>query len=193
MARRLALLLMLVLASFACVVGCSKGPPPTEGDAGVPVDPVLLAFLSRARSAHHIADQHEEAGRLEQAVEPLQRLVDGPLPGGNAQAAPAEVREVMADTLARMADLKSQLGRHDAALGDVERGLELAKETTYFRGHLFEVRGLVEERLAKSLEAKGDASGAEEAKKRALDAAEKSMAIQAEVIEKATASAEAGK
>lgn len=192
MARRFLLLLMLVLALVGSVVGCSKGASPPEGDAGVPVDPVLLAFLSRARSAHHIADQHEEAGRLEQAVDPLQRLVDGPVPGGKAHAAPAEVREVMADTLARMADLKSQLERHEAALRDIERGLELAKETTYFRGHLFEVRGLVEERLAKSLEAKGDKNGAEEAKKRALDAAEKSMAIQAEVIEKATASPEAG-
>jgi tetratricopeptide (TPR) repeat protein len=185
---RLACLLTLLVALLAGAVGgCSKGESSAVGDAGVPVDPVLLAFLSRARSAHHIADQHEEAGRLEQAVDPLQRLVDGPVPGGNALSAPAEVREVMADTLARLADLKSQLGRQDAALQDVERGLQLAKETTYFRGHLFEIRGLVEERLAKSLEAKGEKAAAEEAKKRALDAAEKSMAIQAEVIEKATA------
>lgn len=184
--RRLAYLLAVVLALLAGgPSGCGKGEPAPGADAGVPVDPVLLAYLSRARSAHHIADQHEEAGRLEQAVDPLQRLVDGPVPGGEPRSAPPEVREVMADTLARLADLKSQLGKHDAALKDVERGLELARETTYFRGHLFEIRGLVEERLAKSLEARGDRAAAEQARQRALDAAERSMSIQAEVIEKA--------
>lgn len=192
MARRLWLVCALLVALLA---GCSKGASERhpEGDAGLPVDPVLLAYLSRAKSAHHIADQHEEAGKLEQAIDPLQRLVDGPAPGGGGEAAPAEVREVMADTLARLADLKSQLGRHEAAEKDISRGLELAKETTYFRGHLFEVRGLAEERLGKSLAAQGDASGAEEAKKRALDAFEKSMAIQAEVIVKATGAPEGGK
>lgn len=193
MARRLLLWLVALALAVGALGGCSKGAEHgPEGEAGVPVDPVLLAFLSRARAAHHIADQREESGKLEQAIEPLQRLVDGPLPGGGTPAAPAEVREVLADTLARLADLKSQLGRHDEAQKDILRGLELAKETTYFRGHLFEVRGLAEERLSKSLEAKNDAAAAEEAKKRALDAFEKSMAIQAEVIEKATAP-EAGK
>ena len=187
-------LVLVLLALVGLSTGCSEGGgdgPPGAG-AGTPVDPVLLAFLSRAKSAHHIADRHEEAGALEQAIEPLQRLVDGPAPGGGGAAAPAEVREVMADSLARLADLKSQLGRHDPAAKDVERGLALAEETTYFRGHLFEIRGLVEERLGKELQSKGDASGAEAAKKRALDAFEKSMSIQAEVIERATSQKEGG-
>jgi hypothetical protein len=34
------------------------------GDAdAAPADPTLLAFLSRARSAHHLADQHEQMAR----------------------------------------------------------------------------------------------------------------------------------
>ena len=189
--RWLASALVLLALLGAGLTGCSKGERSPEGDAGLPVDPVLLAYLSRAKSAHHIADRHEEAGALDKAVEPWQRLVDGPAPGGGGASAPAEVREVMADTLARLADLKSQLGQHDAAAKDVERGLELARETTYFRGHLFEVRGLVDERLAKELDAKGDKAGAEAAKKRALDAFEKSMAIQADVIERATSKPEA--
>lgn len=179
----------LALTLGACSKGSSERAP--DGDAAAPIDPVLLAFLSRAKAAHHSADLHEEAGRLEQAVHALQGLVDGPAPGGASPSAP-EVREVLADSLARLADLKSQLGLYPAAARDVERGLELAKETTYFRGHLFEVRGLVEERLGKSLKDKGESAAAEEAKKRALDAFEKSMAIQAEVIEKATGPAEAG-
>lgn len=188
--RWLASVLVLLALLGGGLTACSKGERLPDGDAGLPVDPVLLAFLSRAKSAHHIADGHEEAGALDKAVEPLQRLVDGPAPGGGGPSAPAEVREVMADTLARLADLKSQLGQHDAASKDVDRGLDLAKETTYFRGHLFEVRGLVDERLGKSLHVKGDQAGAEAAKKRALDAFEKSMAIQAEVIERATAKPE---
>ena len=67
----------------------------------------------------------------------------------------------------------------------LERGLDLAREITYFRGHLFEVRGLVEERRSKELKDAGASDQAEAAKKRALDAFEKSMSIQAEVIQKA--------
>ena len=38
---------------------------------------------------------------------------------------------------------------------EINRGLEHAKTPSYFRGHLFEVRGLVEERREKALRAKG--------------------------------------
>jgi hypothetical protein len=55
---------------------------------------------------------------------------------------------------------------------------------TYFRGHLFEVRGLVEERNAARLERAGDAAQAAQAKARALEAFEAAMKIQAEVIGK---------
>ncbi|MFO0568682.1 MAG: hypothetical protein U0263_23675 [Polyangiaceae bacterium] len=190
MLHRRSPLLALALASVVALgsaFACGRAPSdvPALGDAGAPIDPVLLAFLSRAKSAHHIADQHEEAGELEKAIEPLESLVKGPLPAGAAADAP-EVREVTADTLARLADLKSQLGRFEAAEKDLSRGLDLARETTYFRGHLFEVRGLVEERMSRAEKDKGNTQAAEDAKKRALDAFEKSMSIQAEVIEKAT-------
>lgn len=190
-ASRLSLLMLVVSVSvLGAVAACGRAPSTTPGavdDAGAPVDTVLLAFLSRAKSAHHRADVYEQDEQLEKAIAPLQELVDGPTPGRtDAEAAP-EVREVLADTLARLGDLKSQLGRFEEAGREVERGLSLAKETTYFRGHLFEVRGLVEERSSKALKEKGDEPAAEQAKKRALDAFEKSMAIQAEVIRKATA------
>lgn len=172
-------LLSLVLAVAS---GCAeKSAPAGCGDTdAAPVDPTLLAFLSRARSAHHIADQHEEDSELEPAVSALAAVIDGPVPGGTAP--PPEAREVLADTRARLADLESRRGRFDEAAKHVERGLEQARETTYFRGHLFEVRGLVEERRAKQLRDSGDTAGADAAKKRALDAFEQSMDIQAEVI-----------
>ena len=55
-------------------------------------DFVLLAFLSRARSAHHIADNLETSGDLSGAATSLAGLVAGPFPrGGGAELAP-EVR-----------------------------------------------------------------------------------------------------
>ena len=182
------LVLTLVLGLALALAGCSKDTAsPTsvcpDTDAGAVVDPTLLAFLSRARAAHHMADSYEEKGELEAAFQNLAELVDGPVPGGK-QPSP-EAREVLADTHARMADLASQLGKYETAAQHVEDGLKLASETTYFRGHLYEVRGLVEDRRSKQLADAGDEAAAEAAKQKALEAYEDSMKIQAEVIEKA--------
>jgi hypothetical protein len=185
-ARLFRLLGVLAVAGLLlCLAGCREASPPGETDSGQPVDPALLAFLSRARSAHHIADGAEEQNDLGRAVEVLRGLVAGPFPGGSVQGAAPEVREVLSDTRARLADLESRRGNFDEAARDVDDGLELARETTYFRGHLFEVRGLVEERHAKALEKEEKPADATAAKKRALDAFEESMKIQAEVIKKA--------
>lgn len=183
--------LWLALACAALVggVSCARSEPTAavcgDTDAGTPVDPKLLAFLSRARSAHHLADQAELSENLERASEVLRGLVTGPVPGGDAKNAAPEVREVLADTFARIAELESQRGNFDQASKDIDAGLALARETTYFRGHLFEVRGVVEERRSKSLADAGKETEAAAAKKRALDAFEESMAIQAEVIKQA--------
>jgi tetratricopeptide (TPR) repeat protein len=173
--------LLLVLGGLV-FVGCAKDDSAACGDTdgAAPVDTKLLAFLSKAKSAHHIADQFEADGELDRAVETLRKLFDG-----SADESSAEVREVLADTRARVAELESQLGRFDQAANDVDRGLELAKDPTYFRGHLFEVRGLVEERRSKALKEKGDTAGAEASKKKALEAFEQAMSIQDQVIKKA--------
>ncbi len=178
------LLWLLALLALAIAAGCRAKQDASCGEGAAdaaPVDPALLAFLSRARSAHHSADQYEQDDQLEQAISTLDKLIVGPIPGG-ATPLP-EAREVLADTRARLADLESRRGRFDQAATHIERGLEQAREVTYFRGHLFEVRGLVEERRAKQLRESGGSAGADSAKKRALDAFEQSMEIQAEVIE----------
>ena len=95
---------------------------------------------------------------------------------------PSEVREVLSDTRARIANLESRRGRFESAEQHLKEGLDLAREATYFRGHLYEVRGLVEERRSKELSAKGQAGAAETAKQRALEAFEESMKIQEQVI-----------
>jgi hypothetical protein len=78
--------------------------------------------------------------------------------------------------------LLSQSGRFDPAEVAIESGLEHAKTTTYFRGHLFEVRGLVEERREKALRANRRGQEADEARRRSLDAYEEAMKVQAAVI-----------
>ena len=181
---------LLIAASIMCA-GCARvrNEAPAvdntacpELDAGRIVDPALLAFLSRARAAHHIADRHEENKSDDSAIRVLDELIDGPRPGG--QTPSPEVREVLADTHARLADLRSQRGQFAEAARHVQQGLELASEPSYFRGHLFETRGLLEERRAKSLSDQGKTSESAEATRTALAAFEESMRIQAQVIDK---------
>jgi tetratricopeptide (TPR) repeat protein len=176
-----------LLVALALTGGCKKQEPalelspcPDTAEQGTPVDPVLLAFLSRARSAHHLADAREQTNDLRGAVAALETFTKGPAPAG---AARPEVREVLSDTEARLADLESRLGNTEAAERALERGLALVPDRNYFRGHLFEVRGLLEERKAESLSKTGDLDGAKAAKERALTAFEEAMRIQAEVIE----------
>ncbi len=186
--RTVRLTCSLWLAGWA-VLGCVErdpspyAPAPSSSAESPPaIDPTLLAFLSRARAAHHRADAFEEKAELLRALTELGRILAGPLP--HAAQPYAEVGEVLADTRARMADLRSRLGEHDRALEDVEAGLRLAPGQTYFRGHLFEVRGLVEERRAKALAKAGNDAAAEQARQRALAAFEQAMRIQEAVIRK---------
>jgi hypothetical protein len=178
--------LLCVLALLAAVA-CSRGKSDDCGPTERVVDPVLLAFLSQARSAHHAADQREAAGDVAAALRSLQTLAQGPKPPGDAP----EVGEVLADTRARIADLLSRAGRFDQADAEISEGLSSAREPSYFRGHLFEVRGLVEERRAKALSGTGRGPEAEKATERSLSAYEEAMKIQAEVIRRAAPAASA--
>lgn len=178
MSRRFALLLALVTLS-ACAKERPRPAPCEPAPGAVVVDSVLLAFLSRARSAHHVADAREAAGEKETALRALQSLVEAPQPAGKTP----EVEEVLADTRARIADLQSQLGQFADADAAIAAGLENAPSSSYFRGHLFEVRGAVEERREKALRARGDGQEADRARERSLVAYEEAMRIQAEVIQ----------
>jgi hypothetical protein len=163
-------------------VACSKREAPSDcGESTRVVDPVLLAFLSQARSAHHIADQREAEGDLPAALRALGGLTAAKKPPGSAP----EVEEVLADTHARSADLLSRAGRFDQAEIEILAGLENARNPDYFRGHLFEVRGLVMERREKELRGAGRGPEADLAREASLAAYEEAMKIQAEVVRKA--------
>jgi hypothetical protein len=180
---------LAALAALLLLGGdCSRreAPPPPRceaADAGTPIEPLLLAFLSRARAAHHLADAREGAGDLSAAIAPLAGLVLGPFPphpgsAGNA----AEVSEVLADTRARLGDLRSRQGAFEPALADVRAGLEAVPSPNYFRGHLLETEGLIEERHAKALES-SDPAAAATIRQRALTLLEQAMAVQSGVLE----------
>ncbi len=187
-------LLALIMATL---VACADGPPdapdapsrsasPAASDCACApsapvIDPALLAFLSKAKALHHQADLAEDDKNTAAAIEALERVVDSPLPPGEPLA--VEVREVMADTLARSAELRSR-DDYQAALKDINRGLQLASERSHYRGRLMEVLGVVEEREFKRLEAAGDPAAAA-AKERALKALEEAVAIQDDVIKRA--------
>jgi hypothetical protein len=180
MPRALLPVLMLFLALAA---GCAKSQPEGEacacaGDSVV--DPSLLAFLSKARAAHHEADLAEDGGDGKRAIAALEALAKGARPDGKKPR--PEIDEVIADTRARLAELRSAGGDFDGALGDVTEGLALAPTPTHFRGHLLEVRGVVEERRAKAMKERGDEPGAERAKQDALHAFDEAIEVNDEVI-----------
>ena len=177
--------LWLMVAAALALGACSKREVDDCGPTGRVVDPVLLAFLSQARSAHHLADQHEGTNDVAAALRSLDALARTARPPGDNP----EVGEVLADTHARIGDLLSRAGRYDQAAEAIERGLSEAKDPTYFRGHLFEVRGLVEERREKALRAAARGPEADAAHDRSLNAYEEAMKIQAEVIQRAAPSA----
>src|SRR5262249_14834119 len=120
-----------------------------------------------------------EDGDLDLAVAALEPVVALPRP-----SAP-EATEVVADTYARLADLKSDLGDFEPALRDVEAGLALATRATHFRGHLLEIEGVVLERRYRALDAMGETEEAARVKARALAAFKSAMDVQEQVIDEA--------
>lgn len=176
----------LVVAIAPACAQHGAGVAPDRTTSGAPsaaaIDDSLMAYLSLARALHHEADLAEDAGDPSKAIATLERLVARPKP----RAAP-EIDEVLADTYARLGDLRSSNGDVDGAARDLEAGLALARETSYFRGHLFEVRGVVEERRSKALAKSGDAAGATLARQAAMKAFEQAVEIQGQVIDRARA------
>jgi hypothetical protein len=90
-----------------------------------------------------------------------------------------------------VADIESQAEDFETAVQSISKALPWVPEPSYFRGHLYEVLGLIEERRARALTRAGNTAAAELAKNRALTAFEQSMTIQAEVIR--SSSSDAGK
>jgi hypothetical protein len=186
MRRRAAAWLTALAASAVVVVGgagCEKGdarrPGCPEIASGPPIDEPVMAFLSAARALHHEADIAEQSGDVAGAIARLENLVA--LPPARA----VEVDEVLADARARLAELRLHQGDVAGAEREVRAGLERVAGPTYFRGHLLEVEGIVEEARAAALSDAGKASEAAAAKARALAHLEEAVRVQEEVISRA--------
>ena len=93
-----------------------------------------------------------------------------------------EVEEVLADTYARMAELELQKNDVAAAQKDVETGLLHVTEPTYFRGHLLEVYGIVEETRTAQLRDAGNTAEADKAKAHAKELLREAVDVQEAVI-----------
>lgn len=174
------LLLVLALAGAGCRgEGPTSAGCPSAEPSGTPVDTTIMAFLSAARALHHEADLHEKSGDAPGAIAALERLVAMPAP------AAAEVDEVLADTRARLAELRLHAGDLDGADRDVREGLQRVTAPTYFRGHLLEVQGLVEEARAAAFVDAGKREEATAAKARAMSLLEQAVHVQEQVIDRA--------
>lgn len=168
---------VLVLFAGAANVACDRGEP-NRNDRGTAVDTPLMAFLSQARALHHEANVREAENDLPGAIAALQRLVQARRPEGTLP----EVDEVLADTYARLAELHTRQNDVAAAEKDVEQGLALAPARTYFRGHLFEVSGVVEETRAATLADAGKPAEAAQARAKAVELLRQAVSIQEDVI-----------
>jgi tetratricopeptide (TPR) repeat protein len=175
-------LLLALAAGFGLAPSCSRH----EGtDDSTPVDTEIMAFLSEARALHHQANLLEETGDLAGAVAAMERLVAARRPHPERKG--PEVEEVLADAYARLAELRHKKGELDPAAAAVKSGLEHVAEATYFRGHLVEVQGLIEEARAAQLTDAGNAAEAARAREHAIQLLEEVVKIQEQVIQRSLA------
>lgn len=178
-----------VLAAFVVLAalvmgagGCARSRENGDQDAAPVVDVELVAYLSEARALHHQANLKEDANDLAGAVGAMQRLVGARRPH-EGKTTP-EVEEVLADAYARLAELQLRQGALDAAARSIKEGLAHTPEPTYFRGHLLEIEGLVEEARAASLADAGKPEDAARARERAIRLLEEVVRIQDQVIQR---------
>lgn len=160
----------------ATVSGCPSAEP-----AAPPIDAPVMAFLSAARALHHEADIRERSDDAAGAIAALEKLVALPAPRA------VEVDEVLADARARLAELRLARGDVAGAEKDVQAGLQHVVGPTYFRGHLLEVEGRVQEQRAAALADAGRADEAAKAKAHAVTLLEEAVQVQEQVIDRALA------
>jgi tetratricopeptide (TPR) repeat protein len=183
-----AALACLLAALGAVAFGCSHRKEEQDNGAQI-VDKELMAFLSEARALHHQANLMESSGDLAGAAAAMERLVSARRPhDGKAP----EVQEVLADAYARLAEIRLRQNALPRASDAVKAGLVHASEPTYFRGHLIEIEGLIEEARAAELADAGKPEEAARAREKAIQLLEQVVQIQDQVIQRSLASREAG-
>jgi hypothetical protein len=183
-ARQYGVVVALTLLSWSCARAPVREHDCSQEDAGVVVDTAVLAYLGEARALHHEAsldEEHEPA----LAVAALERLVHAPKP--HVGRSIPEVEEVLADTYARIAELRVRLGELDKAALAAREGLTHAPDSSYFRGHLLEVSGLVDEARAAALRDAGKSAEADLARASAMRLLHEAVVVQEAVVKQSLA------
>lgn len=186
--RILEVLLLLVVLHAIAAGGCAKrgdvgstaGPSDDASANATPVDVDLMAFLSEARALHHEANIHEAADEPVAAIVALDHLVHARRPHEGTTV--PEIEEVIADTHARLAELRLKTADLDGASREVNEGMAHAPGATYFRGHLLEVDGIIEEARAAHLTDAGRKDDAQKARARAIQLLHEAVEVQERVI-----------
>jgi tetratricopeptide (TPR) repeat protein len=174
----------------AIALGCRGREGGSSEDSTQVVDMELMAFLSEARALHHQANLKEESNDLPGAAAAMSRLVSARRPHEGKPT--PEVEEVLADAYARLAELQLRQGTLDAAAESIRTGLAHAPEPTYFRGHLVEVQGLIEEARAGALTDAGKPDEAAQARQKAIQLLEEVVRIQDQVIQRSLGARDGG-
>ncbi len=191
MRRALCVLLFALSVASLGASACQRHPAASsEDDAGAPVDVEIMAYLSEARALHHEANLKESAGDLPGAILALDRLTGARRPHEGTRV--PEVEEVLADTYARVAELRLRSGDTENAGRAVEVGLAHAPAPTYFRGHLLEVSGVVEETRAAQLLDAGESTASAGARARAIRLLEEAVSVQEKVVHESLGADDAG-
>jgi tetratricopeptide (TPR) repeat protein len=189
--RVLVLFCAVALVAFAgCARGSISAQARAQEDGGLAIDTDVMAYLSEARALHHAANLKEDASDLPGALATLEQLVHARKPHETSLV--PEVEEVLADTYARMAELRLRQKDVAGAEADARAGLEHAPDPTYFRGHLLEVSGVVEETRATALADAGQTDQAAAARRRALDLLGQAVKVQDQVVTRSLGAATTG-
>jgi hypothetical protein len=156
-----------LIAVALLAVGCA------QRERAQPIDERLLLALEEARAWQHRADVHLADGAPADALADVQHVLEIHFPPG----AP-EGEEARLDAFARLAKLHldgSSAGE-ERAFAELERGRAEATRDSFYRAHLETVAGEVFEARGKRLAA-SDPDGAKGARREALAAYERSIAI----------------
>lgn len=158
------------------LLGALLGAPACSRDEGNRSDDLMLVQLAEARAWQRRADLHLADGDVTAAIADVQEVLGIRFPTGSADG-----EDVLLDAYARLARLYlSQAGpagseeSEQRALAQIEAGRKLTGRDSFFRAHLESVAADVYEARAKRLP---DAAGQKQARKDAISALERAIAI----------------
>jgi tetratricopeptide (TPR) repeat protein len=170
---------LLALALASMLAGCSVEDATPGRVTELPrpehaLSEALMISLGQAKNYHHKADVYLSDGKPELAERALLRLLEVPFPPDSAEA-----EDVRLDARARLATLRLGRGALDEALAVVRDGLEDAARDSFFLANLHTVRGEIYEARAEALDAAEppDREGARRARRQAIEAYARSIAI----------------